>query len=347
MNSNWYKHDNVVVYKNEYPYIPCDMIRKQLEKRVGPDSYHYIEFKFHHDIAVHFINCVNGPKGEWLSPYIDIYNWLKSFGRSYTFDMLQSLTELKLNDLKLSSLPNSIVCLQNLRKLDLSNNDFVEIPPVVCKLNNLEKLKMSYNKIKQIPSLKSLLHLKSLILENNRIEEIPATIAELTNLNNLDLDFNLIKEIPKELCTLPFLGHLYLRNNFIKEVPDEVCNLKELEYCELVMNRITYISEKVSNLSMGKIQVISVDDNVEILPTESNSIPTAKEAKEMTAHVQEKLWKYAQPIVAKEIKEAIDNSCYGVELTIESKYWDIIEEKLRPLGYVIDVDHNHCKISWN
>lgn len=108
-------------------------------------------------------------------------------------ELLLSLTELKLHDMNLSTLPAGIGLLVNLKVLHLHGNQLVSLPKEIGDLCNLEKLWVQFNALTALPD--ELLKLTKLV--------------ELAALNNQ------LTELPEGLVTMPKLEWLFVQHNFL------------------------------------------------------------------------------------------------------------------------------------
>ena len=172
-------------------------------------------------------------------------------------DMLNSFTEIHLEDNSLKSLPLAFFQLPKLTYLNVSNNNLVELPVDSSnifqsgwKCINLKTLCISYNKLKCLPAaIWSMYELKELQANNNCITEIepPATKScakpksinvshnELCNVpqqiflaEKVNISYNKLECLPDCIWTSKTLSNLNATNNQIKVLyfPVSPCNSK-------------------------------------------------------------------------------------------------------------------------
>uniref|UniRef100_A0A1J3GQ11 TMV resistance protein N n=1 Tax=Noccaea caerulescens TaxID=107243 RepID=A0A1J3GQ11_NOCCA len=174
-----------------------------------------------------------------------------------SFSDFHSLTELKLINLNILTIPDDIGQLQSLEKLDLSGNDFKSLPTSMTNLSRLKYARLS-NCIKLVAlpeltqlqtlklsgcsNLRSLLNLShafhervrygllELGLDNCRnFKSLSYQVRQLTSLIHLDLSRHDFEEIPESIRELSSLGTLCLNNcKKIKSVKDLPESLKHL-----------------------------------------------------------------------------------------------------------------------
>ncbi len=138
---------------------------------------------------------------------------------------LQSMTELKLHDLDLSTVPAEIGLLVNLKCLYLSSNQLVSLPKEIGQLHKLEKL----------------------WILNNRLTALPDEVLGLTNLIELAAFSNELTELPAGLTNMPKLEWLFVQDNFLdvssqvfESVPSTL-NLATYGQKQFVQNKQFYI----------------------------------------------------------------------------------------------------------
>ena len=114
---------------------------------------------------------------------------------------------LRLNEIGLFSVPDTVFAHSDLECLDLGNDHFTMYPPlsalVDSSVNNLTRLPDSFHLLPK---------LKTLVLRGNRLEQLPLSIGSLANLESLDLSFNSNLHIAEELTTIARLKKLKVLN---------------------------------------------------------------------------------------------------------------------------------------
>lgn len=110
-----------------------------------------------------------------------------------------SLTELRLTNCNLTSVPKQLETFSNtLTILALSNNSIDIIPRTFCcKMNNLRLLDLSHNQIETLPiEIKFFRRLVDLNVSNNRLRMLPSTFSDLNHLQELNVAHNNLSQLP-------------------------------------------------------------------------------------------------------------------------------------------------------
>jgi Leucine-rich repeat (LRR) protein len=173
-------------------------------------------------------------------------------------DQLDSLTEdeeLLVVDASISTwpayfnnFPVKLFNLLNLKKLKVSNMNLTSIPDSIDILYNLEELDFDVNKITTIPeSLYNLKNLKVLGLDRNPLKNVPYGISKLSNLQRISLVQCNLDNIPLNILELENLQHLNIWKNNIKILPNDIfIKLKNLKCFLLGNNPIVKIPNGLS-----------------------------------------------------------------------------------------------------
>ncbi|MBI5841651.1 MAG: hypothetical protein HZB19_16285 [Chloroflexi bacterium] len=175
-------------------------------------------------------------------------------------------TELDLNSMKLTELPESIVQLTQLQKLDLGwdtlkalgkdrgQNKITELPELLGQLKQLQWLNLSGNSLRTLPkSLEQLTQLQSLSLRYNGLRTVPEVIGQFVQLQWLDLSINRLAELPEWLGNLTQLLHLDLKINELEALPDSFGRLRQLQGLDLSGNPLSVLPEWLGNLTQLKL----------------------------------------------------------------------------------------------
>ena len=154
------------------------------------------------------------------------------------FDGLTNLTELRLDDNELSSLPESIFDqITNLTELKLDGNQLSALPDgLFDQLTNLTELALSNNQLSALPSgvFDQLTNLTTLTLNSNQLSALPSGVFDqLTNLTRLYLNSNQLSALPSGLFDqLTSLALLNLFDNPLSSLQesdfDHLTNLTSL-----------------------------------------------------------------------------------------------------------------------
>ncbi|OWR47104.1 hypothetical protein KGM_202899 [Danaus plexippus plexippus] len=202
-------------------------------------------------------------------PILDISHQSIRSVEDYTFFGLTKLTQLLLNDNRISNLTkNCFLSLQTLQRIDLSNNFIIRIDFVKSDLLSLQYFAVSNNLVEKIDVTDFFyLHkLQYLDLSRNNISKVyPKTFQMLSSLENLYLSKNpLVGSLDENtfdgLYSVPLLDLSDVSFNSIGDLEmarfDELPNLSELIVDH---NRISEID--VNDLQRTGLRKLSIGDN--------------------------------------------------------------------------------------
>ncbi|XP_039161329.1 disease resistance protein RUN1-like [Eucalyptus grandis] len=152
-------------------------------------------------------------------------SWLDSLGN------LKRLSTLRMENLALLQLPDSIGEIPGLQVLSLCNSFVKKLPKSIRKLKNLVKLIiLSTNIIELIDSIGELKRLEIRDMEGCKLRKLPKTIGMLKKLEELDSSICIFLEgeIPMEIGELSSLKEQNLSGTHIYEVPPSISRLSQL-----------------------------------------------------------------------------------------------------------------------
>ncbi|KAI1882237.1 hypothetical protein AGOR_G00248620 [Albula goreensis] len=166
-----------------------------------------------------------GKVPENLPPWIvqlDLsHNKLQSLDGSM-FTKLHHLSEIKLNNNDLDSVPDLGPCSVNVTFLSLANNRIAKImAEQLQSFRSLETLDLSNNNMGELRAATfPLLPLKNLFMSNNRISSLePGCFENLSStLQILKLSRNRLSTVPAKIFQLPNLQHLELNRNRVRRI---------------------------------------------------------------------------------------------------------------------------------
>ncbi|MEZ4776023.1 MAG: leucine-rich repeat domain-containing protein [Bacteroidia bacterium] len=174
---------------------------------------------------------------------------LKSFesenAQIYITKVNSRISELEIENARISEFPVQLGQMDSLRKLLLSNDSIRSIKGL-DSLTSLTDLDLSDNQIKILPTIRHLKSLKFLRLDNNQIQDtldcllLPESlealiignnqisaitnISRLINLKTLSIDSNKLREFPEGLCELKRIWSIEANgNDFQEEINDFSC----------------------------------------------------------------------------------------------------------------------------
>lgn len=171
-----------------------------------------------------------------------------------------NLRMLRLSNLALKRIPQSVRHSETLTHLDVSNNRIPELGHIA--LDNVPELfsfKVQNNRLYELPSYFARLRtLRYLNVSNNRFEVFPTIICEMSSLVDLDISFNAMTSLPSEIGKLTNLERLVLVGNSIEVLPETMSDLASLQTIDLRRN---LISEVASLFDLPKLQVVQCEHN--------------------------------------------------------------------------------------
>lgn len=167
-----------------------------------------------------------------------------------------NLRTLRLSDLALKRIPQSIRHSKTLTHLDLSNNRIPDISHIMLEqIPQLKSLKLQNNRLTELPaSLDKLLSLKQLNISNNRFDTFPGVICEVPSLTDLDFSFNSVAVLPDQLGRLRNLESLILVGNSIEQLPACISALASLRKIDIRRNLLQDVTSLFLIQSLGEVQ---------------------------------------------------------------------------------------------
>jgi adenylate cyclase len=164
-------------------------------------------------------------------------------------DAIKSLT---LSRNPMLDIPGDFVQLcTTLQELRLSNMSIKKVPQSVQNFRTLTRLDLSSNRIGDLTdaSLHHLPGLQELRVKNNRMEGLPWYFTHLRMLRFLDISNNKFQDVPEEVCNMLSLEELDVSFNMISQLPKNVQSWQRLKVLIIVGNRVTHIPDSFQHLS--------------------------------------------------------------------------------------------------
>ncbi|KAF8583086.1 hypothetical protein K439DRAFT_1390922 [Ramaria rubella] len=182
-------------------------------------------------------------------------------------DFIESCTqlrELRMVNMTMTKVPQSVRHGITLHRLDLSCNRIVDLEDAGLDcLHGLLSLKIQNNRLTQLPSRFADLNLlRFLNISNNQLLVLPSVVYSLTSLVDLDISFNMISYLSPNLDALVNLEKLILFGNKMRTFPEEITGLVSLTELDCRRN------------SLADISVISRVSSLQILRADHNCIRT-------------------------------------------------------------------------
>ncbi|KAL5528616.1 CYR1_1 [Sanghuangporus sanghuang] len=162
-------------------------------------------------------------------------------------DFIQSCTtlrELRLSNMAMKKVPQSVRHSASLINLDISCNRIADLDDSgLDRIPSLGTLKAQNNRIDKLPQwFPKLRSLKFLNISNNKFQAVPSVIPEMSNLVDLDISFNMISSLPPEIGSLKSLHSLVMVGNQISKFPPEFSGLVNLVNLDCRRNNISDLS---------------------------------------------------------------------------------------------------------
>ena len=178
-------------------------------------------------------------------------------------DFIQSCTalrELRLSNMAMKKVPQSVRHSVSLNRLDISCNRIADLEDSgLERIPQLNSLRVQNNRMDKLPEVFSQLRsLKFLNISNNKFQSFPSVIPEMTNLLDLDISFNMISTLPPEIGRLTSLQRLVIVGNQITKFPDECSGLTNLLSLDCRRNNI---SDLTLVSKMPRLQQLLADHN--------------------------------------------------------------------------------------
>lgn len=178
-------------------------------------------------------------------------------------DFIQSCTtlrELRLSNMAMKRVPQSVRHSVTLFRLDLSSNRIVDLNEAglsqIPKLNNLN---VQNNRMEQLPwYFPRLRMLRYLNISNNKFRVLPDVVCEMGSLVDLDISFNMISELPEKIGQLKLLDRLIIVGNQVSKFPEECSGLVSLRDLDCRRNHISDLSVVCM---LPKLETLRADHN--------------------------------------------------------------------------------------
>ncbi|CAF1044044.1 unnamed protein product, partial [Didymodactylos carnosus] len=183
------------------------------------------------------------------------------------FIHLRNLSQLTLNDVSLTQLPDEIGSLTNLRLLEVRENLLKSLPESLTQLQRLESLDLGSNEIEQLPSgIGRLASLRELWLDINELNQIPVDIGHLKRLQCLDISDNKLTQLPNEIGDLESLTNFELSTNQLDEIPATIGRLSKLLILKIDSNNLGQLCSEIGQCTSLN-ELILTENALSELPT--------------------------------------------------------------------------------
>jgi len=162
-------------------------------------------------------------------------------------DFIQACTNLRsirLSNLALKRVPQSLRHSETLTYIDVSNNRIPDLSHIALdSAAELLSFKIQNNRLSELPSYFARIEtLRYLNISNNRFETFPMVLCDMTFLVDLDVSFNAISVLPPEIGRMVSLQRLALVGNALEALPDTVADMASLESIDVRRNMLQDVS---------------------------------------------------------------------------------------------------------
>ena len=152
-----------------------------------------------------------------------------------------SLQELRLSNMSIKKVPQSVQNFRTLMGLDLSSNRIGDITDIsLYRLPDLQELRVQNNRMEKLPwYFPRLRMLRLLNISNNKFQDVPEEVCKMSSLEELDVSFNMISQLPENVQSWHRLKALIIVGNRITRIPDSFHHLTSLTVFDCRRNNIT------------------------------------------------------------------------------------------------------------
>ena len=166
-------------------------------------------------------------------------------------------SNLNLDVLLLSCLPQNICNFDFVLHLNCADNKITELPPQIARLVNLSSLDCSRNLLSALPPEMSQMQLVSLVMSKNRLFSIPAVVHEI------GIFHRRTHHDGEESSGVPTLRVLDVSGNRLINLASALGHMHELVELRIDSNKIRHLSNVIEGLW-----------NLQVLDARNNAIPT-------------------------------------------------------------------------
>ena len=211
-------------------------------------------FLQYHDIAGMILSCDNSPIC-WVSR-----KKLSTF--LLPNSILNSFTEIHLEDNCLNSIPLVLFQLPKLEFLNASNNHLVKLPVSnnafqsgwTC--NNIKNICISSNKLETLPAvIWNLSKLRELHADNNCISEIESLADPFAKLKTINISHNELSNVPQHIF---FAEEVNISYNKLEYLPESVWKSKSLKNLKASNNKIKEVHFPESSCNHKRPREMSI-----------------------------------------------------------------------------------------
>jgi adenylate cyclase len=183
-----------------------------------------------------------------------------------------SLHELRLSNMCIKKVPQSVQNFTTLMGLDLSSNRIGDLNDIALyRLPDLQELRVQNNRMEKLPWYFPRLHMLRLLnISNNKFQDVPEEVCKMSGLEELDISFNMISQLPDELQSLQRLKVLIIVGNRVTRIPDCFRHLSNLKVLDCRRNNIKELG--VVGLLPALEELLVGNNDVQALDLSSGSL---------------------------------------------------------------------------
>ena len=179
---------------------------------------------------------------------------LSSFPEALT--TLPNLTELRLNDNNLGSIPPDINSLNSLRVLYLNNTGLSSLPNQLYTMSSLKTLSLDGNSLGSLsPAISGMNHLEYLMISRNNLEALPEELFEIPSFISLIANENSLYSLPDNIGTCCAIEQITARQNRITRLPANIGDASNLYLLDVMVNRIKELPSSFDDKAYDFINV--------------------------------------------------------------------------------------------
>jgi Leucine-rich repeat (LRR) protein len=195
---------------------------------------------------------------------------------------IRGLTELFIDDDRLTVLPNSIGALTQLQCLGLSCNSLTHVPETIIGLEQLIELTVWSESLTVLPdSISKLKRLKELQLDCKHLTHLPNSLECLKNLHRLTIRSEHLGRLPNDITELTGLKELHIACPSMKTLPNDIDRLQNLKTLFINFDNDGHVESYQG--SRGEVSTLS--RQVTTLPETIGDLPSLERLEIRSAYI--------------------------------------------------------------
>ncbi|SNT69643.1 leucine-rich repeat domain-containing protein [Psychrobacter sp. LV10R520-6] len=220
---------------------------------------------------------------------------------------IRCLTELFIDDDRLTVLPDSIGALTQLQSLGLSCNSLTHLPETIIGLEQLTELTVWSESLTVLPdAISKLTSLKELQLDCRHLTYLPNSLECLKNLHELTIRSEHLSKLPNDIAELTGLKELHMACPSMKTLPSSIDRLQNIKTllinfdndghvesyqgsrgeASILSGQVTTLPESIGNLP--NLEILKIRSTyLDKLPDNIGSLKTLKELTITSHHLKQ------------------------------------------------------------